>query len=81
MADLSATLSSAIRLHQAGVLNDAATLYAEVLASNPTNVAALSNLGVLRAAQGNLDQAAEHWRHCRTWGSYGPPAPCRTNVG
>ena len=62
MADLSATLSSAIRLHEAGVLNDAAILYGEVLAANPANVVALSNLGVLRAAQGNLDQAAAHYR-------------------
>ena len=62
MADFPATLSSAVRLQRAGLLGDAATLYAEVLAANPTNVAALSNLGVLRAVQGDFNAAASHYR-------------------
>ena len=62
MADIAANLSSAIRLQKAGVLSDAAVLYGEVLAEDPSHIAALTNLGVLLAAQGNLEDAAENYR-------------------
>jgi tetratricopeptide (TPR) repeat protein len=52
-------LRTAIGLHQAGQLGQAAQTYQQVLASDPSNADALHLLGVLRHQQGEHAQAVE----------------------
>jgi tetratricopeptide (TPR) repeat protein len=52
-------LSIALDLHNAGRLDEAEPLYREILAVEPTNVAALNLLGMIHHARGNHGQAAE----------------------
>ena len=53
------SLRAAIALHQAGQLGQAAQVYQQVLAQDPSNADALHLLGVLHHQQGNNPRAVE----------------------
>jgi tetratricopeptide (TPR) repeat protein len=57
MIDSGAALTRAIGLHRQGRLDEAASLYQEVLAREPRNVDALHLLGLAMVTQGNPQQA------------------------
>jgi protein O-GlcNAc transferase len=50
-------LRTAVALHQAGRLDNAAKMYRQVLGSDPDNALALHYLGVVEASLGNLERA------------------------
>jgi tetratricopeptide (TPR) repeat protein len=53
-------LEEAIRLHQAGRLDDAAALYRKILAADKNHADALHLLGVVDQQQGRLPEAIQH---------------------
>jgi Flp pilus assembly protein TadD len=54
--------SSAVRLHNSGKLDEAATEYLAAIAENDRHVEARSNLGLLYRARGQTTQAVEQFR-------------------
>ncbi|HYS45649.1 MAG TPA: tetratricopeptide repeat protein, partial [Rhizomicrobium sp.] len=57
--DIRSVLTEALHLHQAGQLEQAATLYRKVLAADPNSADALHLLGMLALQQGQAKSAAE----------------------
>ena len=51
-------LQLAFSLHRAGKLNEAAALYREIIKRHPNNFHALQYLGIIKASNGNLGEAA-----------------------
>ncbi|MBF0126932.1 MAG: tetratricopeptide repeat protein [Magnetococcales bacterium] len=56
------TLPQAIALHQAGRLDEAATLYREILRADPDHPDARNNLGLLAHRRHRLQEAEAHFR-------------------
>ncbi len=63
---LSALLAEAVAHQQAGQADQADALYRQILESDPTHLPALSNLGVVWAAQGRITEAQEIYRRALT---------------
>jgi Flp pilus assembly protein TadD/2-polyprenyl-3-methyl-5-hydroxy-6-metoxy-1,4-benzoquinol methylase len=57
--DIRSVLTEAVRLHQAGQLEQAATLYRNVLTADPNSADALHLLGMIALQQGQAKTAAE----------------------
>jgi predicted Zn-dependent protease len=67
-------LQSAFSLHQAGQLDKAASVYRQIIKSDPDNSYALQYLGVIEAGLGHFDQAkslmsAQSWSTLQTFNS------------
>src|SRR5687768_808959 len=60
--DPSVLLANAVRLHQAGELDDAVGLYRELLARHPDHVPARSNLGAALVQGGRYRDAIAEYR-------------------
>src|ERR1700722_18195700 len=59
MPDINTLLTEAVRLHQAGRLDQAAPLYQKVLAQDPQNADALNLLGMVALEAGQAQASAE----------------------
>jgi predicted O-linked N-acetylglucosamine transferase (SPINDLY family) len=59
VAEFEELFPQAIAAHQSGNFSTAEPLYRQILTTEPTHAAALTNLGVLLARKGQLDEAAE----------------------
>lgn len=55
-------LAAAVQLHKQGYLDQAETLYLQLLKSIPRNVDALQYLGMLNGQRGNIDKAIQYFQ-------------------
>ncbi|MFZ5616795.1 MAG: tetratricopeptide repeat protein, partial [Pseudomonadota bacterium] len=76
---LAALFDRAVENHRAGLLDAAATLYREVLASAPDHAGALSNLGRIARSHGDLQSAIGYYR--RAASNAAAPAEVHYNLG
>lgn len=77
--------NEALRLHQAGRLDEAAGVYRQILTLEPAHVESLQNLGSIVLAAGRFDIAAELFRRAlalnETSGHHGNMASALTSLG